>query len=56
MLNLSISVVFADYDKIENFLKIYAEMDPESHPKIDVRAIRGETFEVFGSILRNAIF
>ena len=49
-------MVNAYYDKIENFMKIYAQMDLKSHPKIDVRAIRGETFEVFGSILRNAIF
>ena len=25
-------------------------------PKIDIWAIRGSTFEVFGSVLRNAIF
>ena len=31
-------------------------MDPKSHPKIDIWAIRGPTFEVFGRILRNAIF
>ena len=49
-------MVFADYDKIENFLKIYAQMDPKNHLKIDVWALRGPTFEVFGSILRNAIF
>ena len=49
-------MVFADYDKIENFMKIYAQMDPKSHPKIDIWAIRGPTFEVFGSVLRNAIF
>ena len=55
-LYISISVVFADYDKIENFMKIYAQMDPKSHPKIDIWAIRGPTFEVFGRILKNAIF
>ena len=55
-LYISISVVFADYDKFENFMKIYAQMDPKSHPKIDLWAIRGPTFEVFGSVLRNAIF
>ena len=55
-LYISIWVVFADYDKIENFIKIYAQMDPKSHPKIDTWAIRGPTFEVFGGILRNAIF
>ena len=37
-LYISISVVFADYDKIENFMKIYAQMDPKSHPKIAVWA------------------
>ena len=31
-------------------------MDPKSHPKIDIWAIRGPTFEVFGNVLRNAIF
>ena len=36
--------------------KIYAQMEPKSHPKIDIWAIRGPTFEVFGSVLRNAIF
>ena len=55
-LYISISVVFADYDKIENFMKIYAQMDPKSHPKIAVWAIKGPTFEVFGRVLRNAIF
>ena len=55
-LHISISVVFAHYDKIENFMKIYAQMDPKSHPKIDLWAIRGPTFEVFGSVLRIAIF
>ena len=53
---ISISVVFTDFDKIKNFMKIYAQMDPKSHPKIDLWAIRGPTFEVFGSVLRNAIF
>ena len=36
-------------------MKIYAQMDPKSHPKIDIWVIRGPTFEVFGSVLRNAI-
>ena len=49
-------MVNAYYDKIENFMKIYAQMDPKSHPKIDIWAIRGPTFEVFGRVLRNAIF
>ena len=52
----NISVVFADYDKIENFMKIYAQMDPKSHPEIYIWAIKGPTFEVFGSVLRNAFF
>ena len=55
-LYIGISVVFADYNKIENFLKIDAQMDPKNHLKIDVWALRGPTFEVFGNILRNAIF
>ena len=37
-------------------MKIYAQMDPKSHPKINLWAIRGPTFEIFGSVLRNAIF
>ena len=37
-------------------MKIYTQMDPKSHPKIDIWVIRGPTFEVFGSVLRNAIF
>ena len=53
---MSIFVVFADYDKIENFMKIYAQMVPKSHPKIAVWAIRGPTFEVFGSVSRNEIY
>ena len=34
-------MVLADYDKIANFMNIYAKMDPKSDPKIDVWAIRG---------------
>ena len=49
-------MVNAYFDKITNFMKIYAQMDLKSHPKIDLWAIRGPTFEVFGSVLRNAIF
>ena len=37
-------------------MKIYAQMDSKSHPKIDIWPIRGRTFEVLGSVLRNAIF
>ena len=49
-------MVFVDYDKFENFMKIDQKIDPKKDPKIDVWALRGPTFEVFGSILRNAIF
>ena len=49
-------MVFADYDKIVNFMKIYAKIDPKSEPKIDVSAIRGQTFEVLGAFLRSPIF
>ena len=49
-------MVFADYDKIENFMKIYAKMDPKSDPEIDVWAIRGPIFEVSGCFLRGLIF
>jgi len=51
-----ILVVNAYFNKIKNFMKIYAQIDPKSHPKIDLWAIRGRTLEVLGSILRNAIF
>ena len=51
-----LSVVYADYDKIKNFMKIYATMDPKSEPNIDVWAIRGPTFEVLGGFLRSLIF
>ena len=44
------------YDKIKNFMKIYAEMDSKSDAKIDVWAIRGQTFEVLGHVFRKAIF
>ena len=37
-------------------MKIYAQMDPKSHPKIDIWAIRGPTFEVLGGFLRSQIF
>ena len=49
-------MVFADYDKIANFMKIYAKMVPLNEPKIDVWAIRGPTFEVLGRFLRSLIF
>ena len=55
-LYISIWVVFADYDKIENFMKIDAQMDPKSHPKIDIWAIRASTFEVSGGFGRSLIF
>ena len=37
-------------------MKIYAKIDPQSDPKINVWALRDPTFEVFGCVLRNAIF
>ena len=49
-------MVFADYDKIEKFMNIYAKIDPKNEPKIDVWAIRGPTFEVLGWFLRSLIF
>ena len=55
-LYISISVVFPDYDQIENFMKIDASMDPKSHPKIDLWAIRGSIFEVLGGFGRTLIF
>ena len=55
-LYISIWVVFADYDKIENFMKIDAQMVPKSHPKIDIWAIRASTFEVLGGFGRVLIF
>ena len=51
-----ILVVHAYYDKIKKFIENYAQMDPKSHPKIDIWAIRDPTFEVFGGVLRNAFF
>ena len=53
---ISIWVVFADYDKIENFMKIDAQMDPKSHPKIDIWAIRASIFKVLGGFRRTLIF
>ena len=49
-------MVNAYYDKIENFMKIYAQMDTKSDAKIDGWAIRGPTFEVLGGFLRSLIF
>ena len=49
-------MVFADYDKFENFMKIYAKMDTKSELKIKVWAIRGPTFEVLGRFLKSLIF
>ena len=51
-----ILVVNAYYDKIENFMKIFAKMDTKSYPKIDIWAIRGPTFGVLGAFLRSLIF
>ena len=41
-------VVFADYDKFENFMNIYAQMASKSYPKIVICAIRASISEVFG--------
>ena len=49
-------MVFTDYDKIVNFMKIYAKIIPQNEPKIDVWAIRGPFFEVLGAFLRSLIF
>ena len=37
-------------------MKIDAQMDPKSHPKIDIWAIRASTFEVSGGFGRALIF
>ena len=47
-LYISISVVFADCDKIEDFMKICAQMGCKSHPTIVIWAIRGSIFEFLG--------
>ena len=52
----SVSVVLAYYEEIKNFMKNYAKMEPKSEPKINVWAIRGQTFEVLGAFLRSPIF
>ena len=49
-------MVFADYEKIKNFMKINAKMYTKSEPKIEVWAIRGPTFEVLGGFLMSLIF
>ena len=49
-------MVFADYDKIKIFMRIYAKMDPKSELKIDVWAISGPAFEVLCGFLRSLIF
>ena len=51
-----ILVVNAYYDKIKNFMESYTQMESNSNSKIAVWAIKGPTFEVFGSVLRNAFF
>ena len=48
-------MVFVDYEKIKNFMKINAKMYTKSEPKIEVWAIRGQTFEVLGGILKSLI-
>ena len=47
-------MVFADYDKIEKFMKICVKMERKSDLEIDVWAIRGPTFEVLGHVFRKA--
>ena len=37
-------------------MKIYAQMDSKSHPKINIWAIRASTFEVSGGFGRSLIF
>ena len=49
-LYISISVVFADYDKIEHLMNIYTTMDPKKRPEIDPLVLRDPTFEAPGSI------
>jgi len=49
-------VVFAEYDKIENSMKIDAETDPKSDAKIDIWVLRGPIFEILGRFLNNPIF
>ena len=49
-------MVFVDYEKFKNFMKICAKIDPKSDPKIDVWALEGPTFEVLGGFLRSRIF
>ena len=49
-------VVNAYFDKIENFMNIYAQIDPKSRQKIGLWAIRGPTFEVLGGFLKSLIF
>ena len=51
-----ILVVNAYFDKIKNFIEIYGQMDPKSHPKIDIWAIRASTFEVLLGFGRTLIF
>ena len=53
---VGISVVFADYAKIDNLMKIYAKMGTKSEPQTEVWAIRGPTFEVFGRFLKSLFF
>ena len=53
---MNISVVFADYCKIENFMNIYAKNVTNSDPKIDIWAFRGIIFEIWEGFLRGQIF
>ena len=49
-------MVFAYYDKIENFMKNPCQNGSKSEPKTEVWAIRGATFEVLVGFLRSLIF
>ena len=51
-----ILAVIVDYDKIKNFMEIYGHMDAQSHPQIDMWAIRASIFEVLGCFGRTLIF
>ena len=49
-------MVFADYEKIKDFIKFDVKMNTKGEPKIEVWAIRGPTFEVLGGFLRSLNF
>ena len=55
-LNKGMSVVLAYYNRIKNLMKIYVKMGTKTEPKIEVWAIRGPTFDVFGRFLKSLFF